>query len=72
MAADQYLTHITREGERWDQLAFTYYGSAHRYEPIIRANPRVPVSTALPAGLELRIPLLDVVASTEDLPPWMR
>jgi hypothetical protein len=70
--ADQYLTHITREGERWDQLAYLYYGDAHRYEPIVRANPHVPLTTALAAGLTLRIPVLDVVAVTGDLPPWLR
>lgn len=70
--ADQYLTHITREGERWDQLAYLYYGAAHRYEPIIRANPHVPLTRALDAGLTLRIPVLDVVPVTGDLPPWMR
>lgn len=70
--ADQYLLHVTREGERWDQLAFRYYGSAHRYEPITRANPNVPLSPTLPAGLTLRIPLLDAPPVTEDLPPWMR
>src|SRR5690606_8109276 len=44
--ADQYLSHVTREGERWDQLAFTYYGDATRYEPIVRANPQVPLTGA--------------------------
>ncbi len=70
--ADTYIPHITIEGERWDQLAYRYYGSAHRYDPIIRANPHVPLFAALPAGLELRIPLLDIEATSEDLPPWMR
>lgn len=68
----QYLTHTTAEGERWDQLAFTYYGDPYRYEPIIRANPQVPLAGALPSGLTLRIPVLEAKVSTEDLPPWMR
>lgn len=70
--ADQYLIHQTREGERWDQLAVIYYGSAYRYAPIVRANPHVPLTAALPAGLSLRIPVLEAEASSEDLPPWMR
>lgn len=70
--AEQYLSHTTREGERWDQLAFTYYGDATRYEPIVRANPQVPLSGALQAGLTLRIPVLDVASSSEDLPPWFK
>lgn len=68
-----YLTHITTEGERWDSLAWRYYGDAHRYLPIIQANPQVPITAALPAGLMLSIPVLEQAASTsEDLPPWMR
>ncbi|MDG9783714.1 tail protein X [Metapseudomonas otitidis] len=70
--ADTYIPHTTTEGERWDQLAYRYYGSAYRYDPIVRANPHVPLTLALPAGLELRIPLLDVTAAKQDLPPWMR
>ncbi|PTT02215.1 tail protein X [Pseudomonas sp. HMWF006] len=67
-----FLTHVTTEGERWDQLAWKYYGDAHRYSPIVQANMHVPITSALPAGLTLAIPLVDPVATTEDLPPWMR
>ncbi|HHR0444911.1 TPA: tail protein X [Pseudomonas aeruginosa] len=69
----EYITHTTREGERWDQLAARYYGNPYRYQPITRANPQVPLTGALQAGLALRIPVLDEQATvTEDLPPWMR
>lgn len=67
-----YLIHTTTEGERWDSLAWKYYGDAHRYQPIMAANPDVPLTPALPSGLRLAIPLLEQQASTEDLPPWMR
>lgn len=70
--ADRYLTHITREGERWDQLAAIYYGNAYRYEPIVRANPHVPLTSALAAGLTLRIPVLDAEPISEELPPWFK
>ena len=67
-----FLTHVTTEGERWDQLSWKYYGDAHRYPPIVEANPHVPITGALPAGLILAIPVLEPVMSNEDLPPWMR
>lgn len=67
-----YLTHITTEGERWDQLADRYYGDARRYQPIIDANGHVPITPALAAGLWLTIPVLERVATYEDMPPWMR
>ncbi|MFJ5239543.1 tail protein X [Pseudomonas neuropathica] len=67
-----FLAHVTSEDERWDQLAWHYYGDAHRYLPIVQANMHVPITGALPAGLTLAIPLLEPVEITEDLPPWMR
>ena len=67
-----FIPHITVEGERWDQLAWRYYGDPHRYQPIVEANKHVPITAALPAGLTLAIPVLEPVTSTEDLPPWMR
>ena len=36
-----YLTHITTEGERWDQLATRYYGDPLQYERIVAANHRL-------------------------------
>lgn len=67
-----FVTHVTTEGERWDQLAWRYYGDAHRYLPIVQANPHVPITAILPSGLTLAIPILEPVTSAQDLPPWMR
>jgi phage tail protein X len=67
-----FIAHTTTEGERWDQLAWRYYGDARRYLPIVQANPHVPISATLPAGLTLAIPVLQPLPTTEDLPPWMR
>lgn len=75
----QYLQHTTGPNERWDHLAYAYYGDANRTSPIIRANRRLfvgtlgPIPTVLPVGITLRIPILppEPAAST-DLPPWKR
>ena len=67
-----FITHVTTEGERWDQLAWRYYGDAHRYLPIVQANPHVPITAILPSGLTLAIPILEPMTSAQDLPPWMR
>lgn len=70
-----YLTHITTEGERWDQLAHHYYGDPLGYERLIAANPQVPLSPTLPAGLALSVPVIDAAPTTladEELPPWLR
>jgi phage tail protein X len=65
------LKHVTTQGERWDLLAYQYYGDPLAYEAIIAANPGVPIYAILPGGLTLLIPIQTPPApDTSDLPPW--
>lgn len=68
----KFLNHITIEGERWDQLAQKYYGSAYAYPALVDANPRFSHLHTLMSGLMLRIPILDRPAKPVNLPPWRR
>lgn len=71
MTAQEYYEYITKDGDRWDLIAYEYYGDPTQYEPIIVANPDVPIVPILPSGLKLKIPVTeenDVI--TIDLPPW--
>lgn len=69
-----FRSHTTSAGDRWDLLAWKYYGDASKYEPIIAANPDVVIAPILPAGIRLLIPILDAadLIDSEDLPPWKR
>ena len=71
--SDTSLTYRTREGDRWDLLAYQHYGDASLFEPIIRENlDQLPTpGVFIPAGLLLRIPILEVdpVRGPETL-PW--
>ena len=65
------ITHITAVGERWDLIAWNYYGDATLYSAIIMANGGTPVSSVLPPGTQLLIPILQVnMVKTTNLPPW--
>ena len=70
-----FIEHITRDGERWDLLAWRYYGDAYAYEGIIRANPEVPIIPILPANVRILIPVLDspatLSAAPAGMPPWI-
>lgn len=70
----EYIEHITREGDRWDLLAWEYYGDALGYERIIAANPHVAIVPVLAAGIRLLIPVVeeadDTVGSGGN-PPWL-
>lgn len=70
----EYIEHITQEGERWDTIAYRYYGDAALLSPLAEANEHLQLLPVLPAGLPVRVPLVsDTEAlATQDLPPWMR
>jgi phage tail protein X len=75
VSALTYREIVTREGERWDTLAYRYYGDPYRYEPIIAANPQVPILPILPSGWVLQVPVLERAPAPVDdasLPPWKR
>lgn len=67
----QFILHVTTAGERWDLLAWQYYGDPTDYSPIIMANSTVPIEPVLDAGVAIAVPILQKssVAIT-DLPPW--
>lgn len=55
----EYLTHQTVAGDRWDLLALRYYRDGSAYGFLLQANPSVPFTPLLPAGIALKIPILD-------------
>jgi phage tail protein X len=71
MLQSQFINHTTIAGERWDLLAWRYYGDAALYSPIIMANLGVPIEPAFESGLTIAVPILQVSQTlTTDLPPW--
>lgn len=75
----RYLDHTTGPADRWDTIAYAYYGDANRTGPLIRANRALfegdltAIPCVLPPRITLRVPVLepDPVAA-ELLPPWKR
>lgn len=68
----QYLSHTTLEGQRWDWIAFKYYGDVSKMGLLIEENPHIPITPTLPSGLKLRIPVIEQSIDTSELPPWKR
>jgi phage tail protein X len=70
-ASGQFILHTTTAGERWDLLAWQYYGDPTDYSPIIMANPHIPIEPVFEAGLSIAVPILQKsTIATVDLPPW--
>jgi hypothetical protein len=69
--SSQFLTHISSSGERWDLLAWKYYGDPSLFGPIVLANPNVPIEPVLEAGFRILIPVLQKLSvAGANLPPW--
>jgi len=71
----QFIAHVTVAGERWDTLAWKYYGDATLVGPIIQTNPQISIEAVFEAGLNIGVPVLVVNPATQnqaDLPPWKR
>jgi phage tail protein X len=69
----QFITVVTKAGERWDTLAWRYYGDATLFGPIIQTNPQISIEAVFEAGLTIGVPMLMVnqaVNEEADLPPW--
>ena len=67
--------YVTREGDRWDVIAWLYYRNPFDYERIIRANPEYIGLLTLRSGLTLRVPVVEDETPTiapANLPPWRR
>ncbi|MDD7568287.1 tail protein X [Bisgaard Taxon 10/6] len=73
MTTQTLLKHIVKQGERWDNLSYQYYGNALEYGRIIDANPHISFCEVLPTGVTIYIPVLNVKpTSNENMPPWLR
>ena len=84
---NEYYSYITKDKDRWDLIAYKFYKNPTKYEPIIQANPKVPITPILESGIRLKIPVLDesetikftllpVLDESETikftLPPWRK
>lgn len=68
----EYIEYITKEGDRWDLIAYQMYGSAYDYQRILEANPEYKDYVVLPAGLVLKIPIIDESQTRQEVkPPWI-
>jgi len=69
----EFYEYITKEGDRWDLIAYQFYSNASLYEPIIKANPHIGITPTLQAGIKLKIPVLNQENTIEfELPPWRK
>lgn len=67
------ISHQIKAGERWDTLAYHYYGDVAEISRLIDANPHLPFCEVLPVGQTLLVPVMAVKQTAQaDLPPWLQ
>ena len=73
MSEQVVIAHTIKKNERWDLLAYRYYGNVNEMGRLMDANPHLSLSEVLPEGEILLVPVLRVKGTNQDgLPPWMQ
>lgn len=73
MTAQTLIKHVTKQGERWDNISYRYYGDPLDYDRIIKANPHISFCEVLPTGATVYIPVLNVAPTNNaNMPPWLQ
>jgi len=70
----QFIKHTTAIGERWDLIAWKYYGDPYNFLGILLANIGYGKGSAEPvfeSGRAVGVPIVTQASATPaDLPPW--
>lgn len=65
------MTYTTKQGDRWDMIAFKVLGNENYMSQLLAANKKHREVFIFPAGVVLNIPeITEETASTA--PPWRR
>lgn len=74
--ASEFTQYTTKQGERWDTIAFNAYDNPYGYSPIIAANPQYRNVVVFNESVVLQIPVIETAAEVAvdpaSLPPWRR
>lgn len=69
--ASNYYEYETVDGDTFDIIALSFYGNENYSTKILQANPTYVQHIILPAGITLKIPIIETTAAST-LPPWKR
>ncbi len=71
--ANETTPYITREGDRWDLIAYRAYGDITKQKDIIELNPDIALVSRFPDGVTIILPIIpEADTQTSNLPPWKR
>lgn len=63
--------YVTKDGDRWDLIAYKVYGDPYLYPAIMLFNPKYMDIKVFKAGITLIIPELEYTEDYDEVsPPW--
>ncbi len=68
----RYIDYTTIEGDAFDALALQFFGEETMAWRIMEVNPDSRDVLIFDAGVQLKIPVVELTDSLETLPPWRR
>ena len=66
------INYTTQSNDTFDSLALQIYDDEMQAYRIVECNPDYAGMLIFGAGVELKIPIFDMVKSSQSLPPWER
>lgn len=66
-----YLSYTTVDGDTYDMIALDMYYDEFKASLIADANPKYAGTVVFPAGVVLRVPVIQA-ADVSTMPPWRR
>ena len=65
----EYILYKAKQNDRWDILAYRFYGDMYRQKELIEANGHVKLTPSIEEGEQLFIPILEDLPTTS-IPIW--
>jgi phage tail protein X len=70
-AAAPVFTHVAKAGDRWDTIAWRFYGDVSMMAALILTNPQLPGWAEFEPGVTVYVPPLARAGNSPlGLPPW--
>lgn len=69
----EFTRYPTKQGDRWDLIAWKAYGDVTKMREVIEANPDIALVAVFDEGYSLILPIIpEVSTQNSQLPPWKR
>ncbi len=69
---DNYFIYTTVQNDTFDMIALDFWNDEFLAPEIIKENPEYKNIIIFDAGIQLKVPAIDMNKSPQSMPPWKR